>query len=60
MQVEVLSRFFLCDEKGDLLGVGRIYFFADEDIGERLIVIEDSTVGIDKKKIIIEFFGHIG
>ena len=60
MQVYVLSRLLLCHQESHLLRIRRVYFFAYEDIRERLVVVEESTVRIDEEKVVIEFFRDVG
>jgi len=43
-----------------LLWIGRAYLFADEDVRQGLVVVEQTTIGVDQKQIVIEFFGDIG
>ena len=33
---------------------------ADEDIAEGLVVVEESTIGIDEEEVVVEFFGNCG
>lgn len=59
MKIGVEQRFFLGDEKGDLLWVWRRYFLADEDVGEWLIAIEKSAVVIEEE-VVVELLGQTG
>ena len=60
VQVEILVGLLLGDEQGDLLGVGWTDLLADEDVGEGLVIVEESAVGVDQKQIVVEFFGDVG
>jgi len=58
MDVTVSAVFLLVDKKSHLLWVRWCYFFADEDVGERLMVEEKATIWVGQQKIIIEFPIH--
>ena len=49
VQVEILIGLLLGDEEGNLLGVGGTNLLTDENVGERLVIVEESTVGIDQQ-----------
>ena len=44
MLVSIRNRLFLCNEEGKLLGVRWTDLFADEDVGERLIAVDNFGV----------------
>ena len=60
VDVTISDMFLLADEEGHLLRVGRGYFFADEDVGERLVVVQETAVGIGQEKVVVEFPRHEG
>ena len=60
MDVAVSCLFFLVDEQSHLLGVGRSDLFADEDVGEGLVVVEQPAVGVREEEVVVELLGHQG
>ena len=56
MLVSIRNRFFLSNEEGKLLGVGRTDLFADEDVGEGLIAVDKFGV-IGCEYVLVELPG---
>jgi hypothetical protein len=58
MEMELLRGSFLADQEGHLFWCGRDDLLADEDVGQGLVVVQKSAIGVAKQQIIIDFSGH--
>lgn len=58
MQITVGKGLLFRNKETILLGVGRLYFFTDEDVGERLIGVDQARIIMSQ--IVFQFADEIG
>ena len=56
MHVEGLGGSLLGDQQGHLVLGGGTYLLAYEDVGQGLVVVEQSAVGVHQQQVVVQFF----
>ena len=47
IEIEMLCWFLFTDQQSNLLWIRRTDLFADKDVGKRLVIVKQTTIGID-------------